>query len=64
MHLGHGAFWDIIVFWGCVTFLLCGVQNTPGTGQFGTEMLLWFYGYYADINSQIEKLVAKCIANI
>ena len=27
-------------------------------------MLLWFLGYYTDINSQIEKLVAQCIANI
>ena len=39
-------------------------QNTPDTGRFGTEMLLWCLGYYTDINSQIEKLVAQCIGNI
>ena len=32
--------------------------------QFGTEMLLWCLGYYTDINRQIEKLVAQCVANI
>ena len=27
-HLGHGTFWEIIVFGVCVTFLLCdGLQN-------------------------------------
>ena len=56
--LGHHCFLGL-----CYIFIVW-CPKYPGYGAIWDRNVVVVFGYYADINSQIEKLVAKCIANI